>query len=136
MLRASVTEIPDGGTFTLSLADPANPGYLYFLFAAYSDRVPGVAVATFDPLDTRYFPLNQDLLFDFVFTFPGNPFFNAFQGSLDASGNATATVLLPRKVFDGMPLDFAYVTLDPSCVDPIASSEGLHRRTERSTPTE
>jgi len=126
-LRTSVPEIQDGGAFTLDLASPDEPGFLYFLFPSFSDRVPGLSLSTYDPADPRLFPLNEDWLFDYVAQFPLNPYFTGFNGSLDANGLATAAVDLPPKAFDGMPLDFAFVTLDPADLSKIATIGGPAR---------
>jgi len=120
-LRASVTEIPDGGKFSLTLDAPTDPGFVYFVIGGFSDRFPGVALSTYDPADERFFPVNHDWLFDFTLGTPVNPVFIGFQGVLDATGAATATVDLPRHAFKGMALDFAYVTLDPANLNVIQS---------------
>lgn len=121
MLRASATEIPDGGTFTLALTATGEAGFLYFLFPSFDDRVPGIPLAEFDGADARVLPLNEDWLFDYVVVDPSNPFFVGFQGVLDTAGTATATVDLPPRAFDGLPLDFAFVTLDPADLTKIVS---------------
>jgi hypothetical protein len=123
-LRTSVPEIQDGGAFTLDLSVPDEPGDLYFLFPSFSDRLPGIPLSVYDPADPRLFPLNEDWLFDYVAQFPTNPYFTAFTGTLDANGLASAAVDLPKKAFDGMPLDFAFVTIDPADLSKIISIGG------------
>ncbi|MBL8841513.1 MAG: S8 family serine peptidase [Planctomycetes bacterium] len=113
-LLASAPRIQDGGSFTLALSSPSDPNAAYFLFPSFSDRTPGIPLATLDPLDLRTFPLNEDWLFDYVLIAPVNPFFLGFQGTLDLAGAATATVDLPPHAFEGMALDFAFVTFDPN----------------------
>ncbi len=113
-LLASVPRVQDGGTFTLALDSSADANDLYFLFPSFSGRTPGFALADYDPLDVRVFPLNEDWLFDYVLIAPSNPFFLGFQGTLDGAGFATASVDLPPHAFEGSALDFGFVTFDPN----------------------
>jgi hypothetical protein len=82
----------DGGTVNFDLdAGPAYAGRKYFMLASVSGTSPGTSLPGGLTL-----PINQDFMFDLVFTFaPLNLFFQNFSGTLDSNGQAEATFDYP-----------------------------------------
>ena len=86
-----VLSLNQGGTqkFTLN-AGTAHAGRLYWIFGSATGTSPGVT------LNGVHIPLNPDHYTDLTIGLPWlNPPFQAFRGSLDSAGNASAAFALP-----------------------------------------
>jgi glucose/arabinose dehydrogenase len=106
LTRTSPPQLGTAINFTLSsTTDPLNG----FAFAFAGGSIPGVPLP-----DGRTIPLNLDPIADFTLT-AGNPFFPNNYGALNASGSATAQVLLPAyPPLVGMTLHGVFIVLDPA----------------------
>ena len=79
----------DGGVIDFNLdADVANAGRNYIIMASLSGTTPGFML----PGGQAVMPLNWDLVTEFVLGAANTPAFVGFLGTLDANGQATATL--------------------------------------------
>ena len=101
-----------GGTVNFTLTGgAANAGKPFALLGSNSGTSPGTTLP-----GGLVLPLNRDLVTNFTWGNPTHPFFTNFQGNLDASGNATATLsttFVPSAVPPGSVLSFAWMTTFP-----------------------
>ncbi len=97
-----------GGSFQLDLDLPSGADLNYFVVASLKSD-PGLMLP-----DGRRLALNNDLLMTLSLTFPNSgPYFFNFQGTLDSSGQAQATVSVPNDpLLAGLKVRFAAITLD------------------------
>jgi subtilisin family serine protease len=114
-ISLSSRDVNRGSKVTISLHAPGEANMLYFLLPGMSDIVPGDLLSSFDPSDGRTVPLNIDVLTQFVLALQPNPLLNGSVGTLDASGNATATFnVLGGPLFKEKTISLCGVTLDPA----------------------
>ena len=113
-LTSASPVVDDGSSVDLHLLLPDDAGLLYVLLPTTKEREPGIALSTYDAADDRFLPLNDDWLQGWVLSSASNPLFQNFIASLDANGAATATFLVPKRLWQGVDFDFAFVTLDPN----------------------
>ena len=79
-----------GGRQSLGiLAGPASGGGLYLVLGTYSGQVPGVDVLG------AHLPLNPDPWFNYTLNHPNSAVMQGSFGILDASGAATASIVVP-----------------------------------------
>jgi hypothetical protein len=78
-----------GGSQTLKLHAPASAGKSYWVLGSASGTAPGIA------LGAVTLPLNPDPYLTYTITHPNGPVLASSLGTLDASGNAVATLNVP-----------------------------------------
>ncbi|MGB0954325.1 MAG: hypothetical protein ACPG31_13995 [Planctomycetota bacterium] len=105
--------LASGGTVQFSLdAGVANAGKDYQLLGSLSGASPGTVL----PGGFSSIPVNFDPVAAQILALSGTPTFANFSGTLDASGQATATLNAPGPMplsLAGAHLDFAFTTLNP-----------------------
>jgi hypothetical protein len=112
-IKLSDTKPSAGDTVTITLFNPDEANKLYALLSTKSGIVPGMPLSSYDPTDTRIFPLNPD--FWMLWSIQPNPFTSNFISTLDALGNATASFFIANHpYFKGEAFSVAYVTFDPA----------------------
>lgn len=117
-LDANVSQISlsNGGTQTMSLRAQM-PNELYVILGSFTGTSPGVVL----PGSLLTMPLNPDAYFNLRATNPTALMQNAV-GSLDASGQASASFTLPPGLppaLAGLVFEHSYVLVDLSTVAPI-----------------
>jgi hypothetical protein len=98
-----------GGTVTLELNAPERAWHTYMVAGTKSGTIPGTNVGY------THVPLNKDSITQFVYDNLNTAMFTNFQGTLDGSGKATATLNVPMAVplLPGTVLNFAFITFSP-----------------------
>jgi len=109
-----------GAIFNVSVRFALHPGKAYLAAAALTSR-PGI------PVDTRRIPLNPDNLFAASLLIP--QVFVNFAGTLDASGRAHPSVVIPKiAALRGLRFFLAVVVIDvnaPSAIAQISQQYGV-----------
>ncbi|MEQ8765038.1 MAG: hypothetical protein RL885_13985 [Planctomycetota bacterium] len=97
-----------GASFQLALDLPSGAGLTYLVVGSLQTS-PGIPLP-----DGRHLDLANDVLLASTLAFPNSgPYFFNFQGTLDAAGQATATVAIPNDPrLSGLNAYFAVITLD------------------------
>lgn len=102
----------NGGTVNFSLdAGPAHAGKAYQLLGGISGASPGTPLSGGGTLAVTYDPIAAQVL-----ALSNTPNFVGFAGTLDAAGQATATLNVPTPLpamLAGAHLDFAFTTVNP-----------------------
>lgn len=117
-LHTNVASISAGAggsvNFTINIG-PNHGGKLYTLAASASGTSPGT---TFGGVDI---PLNADIWTTRSITFVNTIFFTNTQGTLDATGSATASfnTVGPRPFLAGLTLDWVVLVQDPITFQPL-----------------
>jgi hypothetical protein len=94
-----------GASIRIGVRHRSDAGLVYVMGASFGTS-PGI------PVDSRVIPLNGDVLLFLSLTTP--TIFANFQGVLNGTGDALATINLPAAVPVGFSFYVAYVTLDPA----------------------
>jgi len=98
---------PIGGTSTVTMSIPGDEGLPYMLLLSFSDQV-GVA------LGNQTLPIDFDALTAATLD-PLNPFFVGSIGTVDGSGNASATLNVPpMPILSGLTVYAGGLTSDPA----------------------
>lgn len=96
-----------GGSLTVSLSSPAEPGAPYICGFATA-TTPGIPIP-----DGRVVPLANDFLLQ-LSTDPTNPIFLNTNGNLDAAGSSVVTAIIPPTPgLSGFTAHVAFVTISP-----------------------
>jgi phosphodiesterase/alkaline phosphatase D-like protein len=112
--RAVTVATAVGGQETIRLRAPASAGRTY-LAALSQSTVPGIAMSSLQPNDLRTWPLTFDAFFDL--SLQPSPFLLHFLGTLDAEGEAVATIVWPTvatQALGGLQLWAGAITWDPA----------------------
>jgi hypothetical protein len=129
LLTLEKTTMSPGDSTDLWIVDGAHPGDLFLIEPTLSGREPGYTLDLFFSNDVRTVPINRDWLTDFALNAPKIGIFDGFIGSLDATGQAKATLHLPRgNGLSGQTIHFSAFTADPldmTHARMVANSVGL-----------
>lgn len=108
----STTSASLGSTVDLYVDRPDSAFDVYVLLPSISERRPGYWLGGPFPGDERYVPVNYDVVTDLSLVLPNVGVWNNFVGTLDATGKATASLLIPGgKLLQHKPNYFSGVIL-------------------------
>ncbi|MEM7305221.1 MAG: M14 family zinc carboxypeptidase [Planctomycetota bacterium] len=108
-----------GTKLTLDIGAPADANQLYFAAAGLSGTSPGI------PVGGCNLPLNPD--FFALLSAASQPPFSGFNGVLDGTGQAMASIDLPDDpVIAGLEMDLAFVTVDAQSGALLHPSNAAH----------
>lgn len=112
--RAVTVATAVGGQEALRFRAPESAGRVY-LAALSLSTTPGIAMSSLQANDPRTWPLTFDAFFDL--SLQPSPFLQQFLGTLDAQGDATATITWPpiaTQALGGLQLWAGGITWDPA----------------------
>jgi len=106
-----------GKTLQISWKAGSSGGKIYKAAAAFTERVAGIRFLN------RYLPIATDDLFFLSLVMPS--IFSGFEGSLDANGTATGSVIVPNiPALAGYGFSIAWVVVDPGALFGIEAFSG------------